>query len=214
MQTYNKVSQKKLYVERANDTFHFLLKEITSTAKWRAITVRNNSKESRSDGSYCCIPYYIHDFIYCLWLISEFFRNTGQSMHNKCFVDAGCGIGDKVLMALVYLECNAIGLEIDDETISDANFIFGDIVKKRVIKGDILKHDYSKYDIIYYYQPIAKRDKEEQFEKLVEETCKVGAIIFAPHKISCIRDTRFEEFVSADRFPTIYDRVPLWIKVS
>ena len=106
------------------------------------------------------------------------------------FIDAGCGVG----WVLCYLGCltNNIrfyGVELNKENVSVA-----ESVSNNIKQGNILEYDFSKYDFIYYYCPIDNTHLQRKFEERLENTCKVGAIIFPYLKKSdkIRKDNRFK----------------------
>ena len=130
------------------------------------------------------------------------------------FLDAGCGVGN-VMSVADGLGYTAHGVERCKKNVNVArkalqarrNLTFG--FGARVFWGDILNfRHYRKYDVIYYYRPISNRDLEKEFEQLVEDKMKVGAVLVAclksDHRI--FKDDRFEQSSKGRR--------PIYIKVS
>lgn len=104
------------------------------------------------------------------------------------FCDAGAGYGF-ILRLAVQAGFNVQGIELD-------KFLVGELRRQitNAIEGDILAQDYSKFDVVYYYSPIADDELETQFEELVEDTLKVGAYIISIRKRSSRlrKDKRFK----------------------
>jgi hypothetical protein len=139
----------------------------------------------------------------------------------KKFLDAGCGIGNILLIAnRVGLANTYHGLEYFDNVKREAEHFLGLDMKNQdhycnitVEKADIAtyKH-YGKYDFIYYYCPFANSRKEMEFELCVEDQMKVGAILIPMLKNSSaiLKDKRFK----AIQTPFLYDRKDIWEKIS
>jgi SAM-dependent methyltransferase len=134
------------------------------------------------------------------------------------FLDAGCGIGNVLLVASHFgLGNQFIGLEYYDKVADAAEMFLGLKNKNRRLKHafEIRRHDITKYrhyglyDFIYYFRPLSDHDKEVAFERQVEDQMKVGAIIIAAMK----RDSRIEK---DNRFKKILacNGENVWEKVS
>ena len=142
----------------------------------------------------------------------EMLHKLLKPRHDKYFVDAGCGIGWVLLLAERY-GFKTFGIEL-----GKANY---KIAKKlspfsRFYHGDILKHDFSKYDVVYYFCPFKNYTLELKFERKVEDEVKVGGFIFANLKqnLNIIKDKRFK-LISG--LPNHYDdkySYAIWKKIS
>ena len=123
-----------------------------------------------------------------------------ESESSRRFVDAGSGIGNILLMANEVNLCREyIGLEYFDKTIKlGRKFIksyYPHDKRIRLEKRNILTYkSYGKADIIYYYCPFNDKEKEIEFENLIEDQMKVGAILIPYLKadIMIYKDDRFE----------------------
>ena len=94
--------------------------------------------------------------------------------YNLSFIDVGAGAGFRVLQASK-MGLNATGIEYDKNYVDAAKKLFN----IDLIHGDAFDHSYKKYDIVYFYCPIAVKEKEVQLEKHILRTCKSGAFIIA-----------------------------------
>lgn len=121
--------------------------------------------------------------------------------HNVKFLDVGCGVGQKVFLAGDLFGFDSYGLELRAPLVkagrkllkSTSPFLVWDSdsyqyqsdekQEKRIIQGNALTFDYSNFDVIYFYCPIAQHELEEKLEKQIAETAKKGAIVigFLPH---------------------------------
>ena len=102
------------------------------------------------------------------------------------FVDAGCGIGNIMLIARI-AGMVANGIEYDPKLVRRAKKIhqyfygYNSCGKGKVIQGDILKHrSWKNYDIVYFYCPMCNSKMEKKFEEKMEDEIKVGTFI-VPH---------------------------------
>jgi len=116
------------------------------------------------------------------------------------FIDAGCGIGNIVMIARC-IGYRAYGIELNDKYVDMAEEILTSQIATydhyNVKKGDILKEgDWGKYNVIYYFQPIKDQQLEIEFEKKVEEMAKPGAFIVAGMK-------RDHSFRKSDKFSKV-----------
>ncbi len=94
------------------------------------------------------------------------------------FLDVGCGIGTKVVLAegsLRYARC--YGLEFDPAYVAVAKTLIP-YRPDAIIQADALKYDgYGIFDIIYMYRPLCNRELQEKLEVWVCNQAKPGAVI-------------------------------------
>ena len=93
-----------------------------------------------------------------------------EAICGKKFLDLGSGRGEIVEKALE-LGADAYGVEINAELFSESK------AKDRIIFGNILDQEFSKYDILYYYIGGCKRETE-LWRKITVEF-KGNVILFA-----------------------------------
>lgn len=175
----------------------------------------NNGKEnekSYEEGSYPFIPHstidtfnefkHLNDY---LWKESRWSGDNNR--RDSKFLDAGCGIGNVMLMARELGLCSTVhGIEYSEHVYKAAKQWLGlsDKVIEQyggkapldVFKDDILKFKkYKDYDIIYFYCPFSNRHLQVMFEELIEDKMKVGAILIPRLKQGKVihEDSRFEK---------------------
>ena len=177
------------------------------------------------EGSYPFIPYsstgaYVRFRAIKKWMASRQPSKRKSSCRTSKFLDAGCGIGNILLIAKkVGLTDEYHGLEYFDYIKNEAEHFLGLDMKNHhynniiVKKADIAtyKH-YGKYDFIYYYCPFSDNKKEMEFELRIEDQMKVGAILIPMRKNSSaiIKDKRFKEI----QFHSSYGTKDIWEKIS
>lgn len=105
------------------------------------------------------------------------------------FIDVGCGIGTKVLLAREVLKASggdAFGIEKFPPYVEIARRVlmtYGfrqEPVKSDnevIIKGDAIAHSYAPYNLIYFYCPIIDYKKQVELEERIVKTCRVGTVI-------------------------------------
>ena len=104
-------------------------------------------------------------------LLIEAFFVLGQDRSKK-FLDVGCGIGTKVVLACSFFD--AYGIDYDQKYVDKAH----QIGINRVGFCDALKFDkYENYDLIYYYRPIFNPEIYFNFESLVHKSMKKGSLV-------------------------------------
>lgn len=100
---------------------------------------------------YPYIPYDLSSFVKGLRSVPSFLKGNS-------FIDVGCGIGDKVFIAsLLSKSMQCSGIEYDTSTHAIAQRKSFLERHHAFIRGDAFKHDFSKYDRIYTYQPIGNQ---------------------------------------------------------
>lgn len=153
-----------------------------------AASYKEASFESRKyeNGEYPCIYLHTQHFLESLQNAKPYLKGR-RNLH---FVDAGCGLGAKVFLATHFFH-KSTGVEISPEYVKLANGFLkrwcrdtahyddrtGKYVLPIVIQDDIINHDFSPYDVIYFYSPLSDAVKERAFEFHLLETAKPGALI-------------------------------------
>ncbi len=107
---------------------------------------------------------------------------------NAKFIDVGCGLGSKVLLAQLHFD--AYGIELNEayhKVATEVNrprtfFKYGrykneEIDQKRIFKKDALEFDYNPYDVVYFFRPMNNEKLQHQLEQRIFETVKCGSII-------------------------------------
>ncbi|MGV1098883.1 class I SAM-dependent methyltransferase [Thiovibrio sp. JS02] len=120
------------------------------------------------------------------------------------FLDIGCGIGNILLVAEQY-GFDVYGIEKDEYPFTVATRLIGE---EKVSRDDIWTYQgLEKFEVLYYFRPFSGREQQLRFEKLVEDSMRVGAILIANHKNS--------DAISQDRrFERLNTSLPIWQKTS
>lgn len=185
----------------------------------------------RKDGAFPFIPMHMSRIFSVFYYLREFLnRRAGRNnyphepLFNQFdtkkvrFLDAGCGIGNILLLANHFgLGNKFVGLEYFDKTADAAEMFLGLKAPKswsrseyEIRRRDITKYKhYGQYDFIYYFHPLSDNKKEGEFERRVEDQMKVGAILIAMLK----GDGRIRK---DDRFKPIplNCEAPVWEKIK
>ena len=94
------------------------------------------------------------------------------------FIDVGCGIGDKVMLAQ-FLGFDAYGVEINSHTLGLAQYFLHKVVPyTHLILGNAFDIDYSQYSFIYMYVPIYDVKKMAELYRLIKKRAKGKTVIF------------------------------------
>ncbi len=145
---------------------------------------------SSKKGYFPFIPHSLSSVLRLLKEAEKVSREAQGKSYSSLFLDAGCGVGNimRLAQAMGYI---AHGVERCRKNVKIARRAvsarvetgrgFANITK--VFCGDLFnfKH-YGKYDVIYYFCPMSKHDIEVEFEHLVEDGMKVGAVLAACSK--------------------------------
>jgi hypothetical protein len=120
-------------------------------------------------------------------------------LEGKHFLDVGCGIADKVMLAWTFgTFVTASGLEYDRKTVGLAksaawNFD-GHSPKKavlQILEGDALEFDkYGKYDVIYMYMPMRDPGRVGCLLKQICEQASIGTRIVEVMRGVCLKRTK------------------------
>jgi len=127
--------------------------------------------------------------------VSTLFR--GRKLYTKDikFLDCGCGLGLSMQIARK-VGFDAYGLEYSPSMIKLGRSLSPYFYSRSFIKADITTYkDYDKYDVIYYFRPLSDPKKQDEFEKYLENECKVGAYLiclYKQDKFSLSKDKRFK----------------------
>jgi SAM-dependent methyltransferase len=94
------------------------------------------------------------------------------------FLDVGCGIGTKMLLAEKLYRLNVYGIELDRAMVQVARSHWP--TRANVVHGDALydyEHMYEQADIIWLYRPFRDAATETYLETTITESMKPGAIL-------------------------------------
>ncbi len=131
---------------------------------------------------------------------------------NISFLDAGCGVGNILLLAQVVGFHPIHGIELDANTVRLAKKLLGGVdtsrsnyFEPRVINTDLSKYDeYKRYDVIYYYQPLQPRSiPGKKFLSLMRENMNIGAIVIVNGEDPFKKDKRFKNIIRRNKLSII-----------
>lgn len=157
--------------EISRNYFEYLWKFLNRKVYISTKEIQDKSKEEKKkngvhDEQYPYIPLRGSRFAEVLRFVKE------EYGHRKSFIDVGCGIGDKTLLAAISgLFDDCYGIEYDKCTyniaIDKTDHVMSEIDQrgdtfKPFVHGDAFKHTYEKYDTVYMYCPIYNREKMEE----------------------------------------------------
>lgn len=128
------------------------------------------SKEHREKSAYHMIPKHNGYFDGLMRLISRNF--TGSEWDKRKFIDVGAGCGFRVLQAQQY-EFNATGVEFYKRYVQFAKRYL-DVT---LIHDDAFNIDYSGYQVVYFYHPIADHKLESELEEKIHKDIKSGTYV-------------------------------------
>lgn len=142
-------------------------------------SVKRETKRKKGEFEY--IPLDMDVFVSQIRKVCELQDKAGLSYHEHTFVDVGCGIGTKLLVASELAGWTPVGIESSLEYLRVARRLIPDGIW---IQKDALKIDYSPYDVIYFYCPCYDEEKQRELETRIIEMAKPGAYILANLKMS------------------------------
>lgn len=131
-------------------------------------------EKKHKKGQHVCVPTHGELVIELLNSALAIISTRTKSDRRLNFVDAGCGIGNVLYIASLFGEFNVHGLDIETKYLQIARKL---VPLASLEKQDILKTDYSKYDVIYFYTPMSNISKQRELEKRIVTTARDGAII-------------------------------------
>lgn len=126
---------------------------------------------------YKCIHLPTHEFFNTL---NEVIKKTklNEKLEEIKFLDVGCGVGQKVFLAEKLFGMYAHGIELRKPIAEAAKKITYSYRETKIFEETALTFkDYDKYDIIYFYQPIADFELSKKMELLIAEKAKSGCIV-------------------------------------
>jgi hypothetical protein len=143
------------------------------------------------DGNYPFIPLNTRHFVDNLYKVKEYGIRT-KKPHPTQFVDFGCGVGTKLMVA-THMGYESKGYELYDHYIKLAEqFRFP---KCNIEQRDLLD-PWTKFShpiVAYYYCPIAESESQIVFEHMIEDALLPGSYLIAclkkDHNIG--KDERF-----------------------
>ena len=148
----------------------------------------NDGNMIRPDGTIkyiACNHSRFHDNIVCA------LSNLNKSPSDIKFLDVGSGIGDKLLIAKEVFGLNVTGLEIDEQLIDLSQLLLRQAAIKPIHIDAFDFRNWSDFDIIYYYRPIAPEDVMITLEHLIESQMKDNSILISINKLDRQLDSTF-----------------------
>lgn len=156
-----------------------------------------NGGEMSNRGRYKYIPLSIETFLSSIDVakqVIDLYFPVGKQVRKKKFLDVGCGIGTKLLLAGSQFE--TFGLEINSKyaemarQLVDIGYSTCDCkddkdcgfrhAKTHIFEGDALKFNrYDEFDVIYFYRPFQDDRKQRRLEAQIIEQAKEGAVVLA-----------------------------------
>jgi SAM-dependent methyltransferase len=182
---------------------------------------RKEERKMEKKGSWHFIPNRTYDVFETFIVLKDYLRkeerwSAHSNIHRSKFLDAGCGIGNILLIARYVRLCeNIYGLELSDSMIEKAKEFIAPHERTtpyiHINKANVMEYDnYGDYDIIYYFCPLKDYKMEMKFERKVEDEMKVGAVLASSkqdHNIK--RDKRFEKIKLFK-----YENIQVYIKIK
>lgn len=131
--------------------------------------------EHTGKGFYTNMPWNYEMFRKGLAVAKSLLQHLHPGKTYFSFVDAGCGLGIKVDLAH-QAGWKARGIEINETYCKIAR---GITYLNAIAHGDIRTHDYSKYDCVYFYQPMHRLDLMQEFFTQVHNTVTPNSLVFS-----------------------------------
>jgi SAM-dependent methyltransferase len=136
---------------------------------------RVDAKEAREFGRFPYIPASLDTFRSTLNVVSRLLEWT-KGKKEPTFLDAGCGIGDKVWIAQT-LGYDAKGIELCNDSIRIGRLALG---RNAIIKANLLTYKgYDKFEVIYLYRPMSDEKLEVEFEERLIKHSRNDVIIIS-----------------------------------
>lgn len=147
-----------------------------------------------TNGEYPYVPYdidHFEDLLNKVKLIQELVPQRDPKESPR-FVDVGCGIGTKLLLARM-AGFHVTGIEMTHNYVKVAKKLLSHTGHNNwqynryrstgrsyeIIEGDALIQDYSPYDVIYFYCPLKDYKMQEKLNLQIVRTARKGAIFIS-----------------------------------
>lgn len=148
-----------------------------------------------STGRYHYVPFSRRAFIGAATQVRRLLRSSGRSKHPPRFVDLGCGLGDKVVIAGA-MGFDALGVEIDPRLVAAGRRLYdlrrdlevqhapGDGPEPRapmirIRRGDVLDVDFGRFEVIYFWRPFADESRQADLERRIWRGVSRGSFVVA-----------------------------------
>ncbi|MBI5558840.1 MAG: class I SAM-dependent methyltransferase [Deltaproteobacteria bacterium] len=165
---------------------------------------RDSQKHSANDtaNEYPFVPMDTRQLFAQLHFVAAYLQKNKPDKGPFTLLDIGCGIGNVMLFA-EQMGFEAYGFEKDEYPLSIARKLMGE---ERVSRDDLWRYnDYGRFDVIYYFRPLANGEAQRRFEKMIEDALRPGGILIANRKMSADIDTD-------SRFERLHGELPVWRK--
>ena len=166
----------------------------------RALAGSPNRLGQEKRGSYRYIPLPLGIFVSQISAVVDY----TNPYNYPSWIDVGCGIGTKVLLAQ-HMGFNAHGIDLNRRYVALARRLTRQ--NHKIILGNALEHDYSGYDVIYFYKPFKNDYLEEQLEAHLIGTAQPGAIFMANLKNYQLWSEKFKDRVEHLWGGTVYRKL-------
>ncbi|MBU4260742.1 MAG: class I SAM-dependent methyltransferase [Proteobacteria bacterium] len=167
---------------------------------------RDSQKYSKNDtaNEYPFVPMDTRQLFDQLRFAAKYLKEYAPQKTPFTLLDIGCGIGNVMLFA-EQMEFDVFGFEKDEYPLQIARKLMG---SDRAIQGDLWQYDdYVRFDVIYYFRPLANGDDERRFERMIEDRMRTGSLLIANRKMS-------EDIFADSRFEKLSDNLPVWRKIA
>lgn len=116
------------------------------------------------------------------------------------FLEAGCGSGRNLFLLGAtdrYEIAQLRGFDISPLLVAHGHLVFG--FSDEISVGDCMAHDYSAYDVVYFYRPFSDSAAQEAFEAYLVDRMRPGAYVIGCSNLSFMEDRRLIAKCENDR---------------
>lgn len=96
----------------------------------------------------------------------------------RSFLDVGCGIGIKLLLARMLGFETVVGVEIDDGYAAIAASLVPEALL--VVEDAFDFGRYDEFDVIYSFHPCVDVREQQRLERVIAERARAGAVLYLP----------------------------------
>jgi SAM-dependent methyltransferase len=121
------------------------------------------------------IDVFIKQMKYAKKVLAAIHHIYPQNLYHHKFIDVGCGIGTKVIIARQFF--NAYGLELSKKYCEVSKKMFPRKDNRIINCNALTFKKYKMFDIIYYYCPISDSVIQRKLEQRIFRNAKPGAMI-------------------------------------
>lgn len=162
-----------------------------------SVAIAGADDEGLPDSSYSYIPLDLSEFFDAMYDLEAALAKDSDYAdpdvkHRRVdFIEAGCGPGRNlcVLRATNRFELRKVqGIDLSGPMIEHGRRIFG--LGDDIWTDDCMTFDFSGFDVIYFYRPIADVELEEKFESRLVENMRPGSYVIGCGNLSLGDDRR------------------------